>query len=159
MNSPETQAEPSPRAEAPIPALAPATPKPPDGALTLLIAEYGIGMVIPPSAEFAGTLNLNCGVVIYGSFKGVLECSKGAVVVPEGGKFTGKMTADRIVIAGKIGDASVAAKDSALIIAGESLHLGATADVQGVLRTPCLVNPDRSAKLNSSIIKSMLTGG
>ncbi|WP_143479032.1 bactofilin family protein, partial [Pseudomonas aeruginosa] len=118
-----------------------------------------IGMVIPPSAEFTGSLRLNCGVVIYGSFKGVLECRKGAVVVPEGGKFTGRMTADRIVIAGKIGDASVPAKDSALLIAGESLHLGATADVQGVLRTPSIVNPVGSAKLNSSIIKSTLTGG
>lgn len=135
-------------------AAASASPAPPSADLTLSIAEYGIGMVIPPSAELTGSLKLDCGVVIYGSFRGVLECRKGAVVVPEGGRFSGRMTADRIVIAGKIGDVSLAAKDSALIIAVESLHLGATADVQGVVRTPSLVNPD-GAKLNSSIIKSM----
>jgi len=155
MTSPAHLAEQSTAAD-PVPSAA--APPAVGETLTLAIAEYGIGMVIPPGGEFAGSLKLDCGVVIYGSFRGTLECKKGAAIIYEGGKFVGRLIADRIIVAGKVGDVTLAAKDSALLIAGEELRIGSTADVHGVLRAPSTVTA-KGAKLNSSVIKSMLVGG
>lgn len=126
--------------------------------LRVSIEEHGIGMVIPPKAVFQGTLELNCGVVIYGSFRGTLECKKGTVIIAPGAEFSGRLTAERIKVAGKVGDPAKAAKDSALLIASEDLQIGDGADIHAVIRAP-LFNIPLGAKLNSSVIKSMLGAG
>lgn len=143
--------------ELPVVAAAPRTPVA-NEALTLSIAEYGIGMVIPPGGEFDGNLKIDCGVVIFGFFKGTLECEKGTVVIHEGGRFIGRLVAHRIIVAGTVGDVTQAAKDSALLIAVDELRIGATANVQAVLRSPS-TEQAKGAKLNSSVIKSTLIGG
>jgi cytoskeletal protein CcmA (bactofilin family) len=126
--------------------------------LRISIEEHRIGMVIPPTAVFEGTLKLDCGVVVYGTFRGTLECKKGTAIIAPGGHFSGRLTAERIAVAGKVGDASKAAKDSALLIASEDLQIGDGADIHAVIRAP-LFNIPLGAKLNSSVIKSMLGTG
>ncbi|PNG48874.1 MULTISPECIES: polymer-forming cytoskeletal protein [unclassified Variovorax] len=126
--------------------------------LRLSIEEHAIGMVIPPKAVFDGHLKLDCGVVIYGTFRGTLECAKGTVIIAPGSHFSGRLTAERIAVAGKVGDPAKAAKDSALLIASEDLQIGDGADIHAVIRAP-LFNIPMGAKLNSSVIKSMLGTG
>ncbi|KWT69556.1 hypothetical protein APY03_6916 [Variovorax sp. WDL1] len=126
--------------------------------MRLSIEEHAIGMVIPPKAVFDGHLKLDCGVVIYGTFRGTLECAKGTVIIAPGSHFSGRLTAERIAVAGKVGDPAKAAKDSALLIASEDLQIGDGADIHAVIRAP-LFNIPMGAKLNSSVIKSMLGTG
>ena len=122
--------------------------------LRLTIDAHAIGMVIPPNAVFDGTLKIDFGVVIYGTFRGTLECSKGTVIIAPGAHFSGRLTAERIAVAGKVGDPAKAAKDSALLIASEELQIGDGADIHAVIRAP-LFNIPMGAKTNSSVIKSM----
>lgn len=126
--------------------------------LRISIEEHGIGMVIPPKAVFEGTLKLDCGVVVYGIFRGTIECKKGTAIIAPGAQFSGRLTAERIAVAGKVGDPAKAAKDSALLIASEDLQIGDGADIHAVIRAP-LFNIPLGAKLNSSVIKSMLGTG
>jgi cytoskeletal protein CcmA (bactofilin family) len=126
--------------------------------LRLSIEEHGIGMVIPPKAVFEGNLKLDCGVVVYGIFRGTIECKKGTAIIAPGAHFTGRLTAERIAVAGKVGEPAKAAKDSALLIASEDLQIGEGADIHAVIRAP-LFNIPLGAKLNSSVIKSMLGTG
>ncbi|MBS0454614.1 MAG: polymer-forming cytoskeletal protein [Proteobacteria bacterium] len=132
--------------------------EPATGVLQLSIQEYGIGMVFPPRAEFEGTSKLDCGAVIYGTYRGTLECRRGAVIIAQGGKFFGRLTAERIIVVGKVGDVTIAAKDSALLIASEELTIGAGADIHAVLRAPSFAIPP-GANMNSSVMKSMLGAG
>lgn len=126
--------------------------------LRLSIEQHAIGMVIPPGAVFDGVLKIDCGVVIYGTFRGTLECTTGSVIIFPGGQFSGRLTAERIAVGGKVGDPSKAAKDSALLIASEELQIGAGADIQAVMRAPWVIMP-KGAKTNSSVIKTTLGTG
>ncbi|TAL65765.1 MAG: polymer-forming cytoskeletal protein [Burkholderiaceae bacterium] len=125
------------------------------GALRLTIEKHFIGMVVPPRAKFEGDLHLECGVVIYGMFRGTINCTRGAAIIAPGGEFHGRLAADLIIIAGKVGDLQKAAKDSALLLATRELAIADSADVHGVLRAPTF-NIPKGAKLNSSVIKSMI---
>lgn len=127
-------------------------------ALQLPIKEYGLGMVFPPGSIFEGTSKLPCGAVIYGTFRGTLECQRGAIVIAPGGVFMGRLTAERIIVAGKVGDVKFAAKDSALLIASEELLIGDSANIHAVLRSPHFTTA-RGANMNGSVMKSMLGVG
>lgn len=145
---------------APLSAHASAHPDAEQAASTirLSIEQHEIGMVIPPHGVFDGTLKIDCGVVIYGTFRGTLECKKGTVIIFPGGQFHGRLTAQRIAVGGKVGDPAKAAKDSALLIASDEMQIGVGADIQAVIRAPWFIIP-RGARTNSSVIKSTLGTG
>lgn len=133
----------------------------PENPGSVMVSERNSARVQSVDRKFCRAAGAGAGSVLAtapGAAAVSLARKKGAAIIYEGGKFVGRLIADRIIVAGKVGDVTLAAKDSALLIAGEELRIGSTADVHGVLRAPSTVTA-KGAKLNSSVIKSMLVGG
>lgn len=121
------------------------------------LAELGIGMVIPPEAEFEGAkVTSESGILLQGKFTGTMICAR-SVVIADGAWFCGRIEAEDIYIEGRVGNAQKAAADSALILARRSIMLGRQADVQAVLKAPHMGNY-MAVQMHSSQIIVMGSG-
>lgn len=73
-----------------------------DGALTLSLAEHGIGFVLPAGSKIEGDLTLPCGALIHGTVHGSVRCLKGSLVMAAGSELAGRAEASLVYLCGRV---------------------------------------------------------
>jgi hypothetical protein len=73
------------------------------GSLELSFKEHKICMCVPAGSKIdALTLDLPGGLLVLGALRGVVNCATGSVIIAKGGEFQGNLTANDVIVEGRI---------------------------------------------------------
>lgn len=123
-------------------------------AIQISLTEHGIGMVIPPGAQFrsaaGAAIESPMGILVLGTVQADIVCHGGSIVIGQGGVVIGCVKADRIYIEGELLSGSGPGATRSVAAARMLIMATPTANIDADLVSPFL-------SLQTSRIKGSLS--